>query len=69
MKGGLKLGKSHSRVQSVIQVLHNFLFIQSNIFITIPIVFVWSQYDGANIEQRTIGYGWRQNKEVKLKIV
>ena len=33
------------------------------------IVFVWSQYDGANIEQRTIGYGWRQNQEAKLKIV
>ena len=33
------------------------------------IVFVWSQYDGANIEQRTIGYGWHQNQEAKLKIV
>ena len=22
------------------------------------IVFVWSQFDGANIEQYTIGYGW-----------
>ena len=33
------------------------------------IVYVWSQYDGANIEQRTIGYGWRQNPEAKLKIV
>ena len=33
------------------------------------IVFVWSQYDGANIEQRTIGYGCRQNQEAKLKIV
>ena len=33
------------------------------------IVFFWSQYDGANIEQRTIGYGGRQNQEAKLKIV
>ena len=33
------------------------------------IVFVWSQYDGANIEQGTIDYGWRQNQEAKLKIV
>ena len=24
---------------------------------------------GANIEQKTIGYGWRQNQEAKLKIV
>ena len=36
---------------------------------TTIIVFVWSQYDGANIEQRTIGYGWHQNQEAKLKIV
>ena len=33
------------------------------------IVFVWSQYDGANIDKRTIGYGWCQNHEAKLKIV
>ena len=33
------------------------------------IVFVWSQYDGTNIEQWTIGYGWRQNQDAKLKIV
>ena len=33
------------------------------------IVFVWSQYDGPNIEQYTIGYGWRQNQEAKQKIV
>ena len=33
------------------------------------IVFVWSQCDGGNIEQRTIGYGCRQNQEAKLKIV
>ena len=33
------------------------------------IVFVWSQYDGANIEQWTIGYSWRQNQESKLKNV
>ena len=32
-------------------------------------VFVLSQYDGANIEQRIIGYGWFQNQEAKLKIV
>ena len=31
------------------------------------IVFVWSQYDGRNIEQRTIGYGCGQNQEAKLK--
>ena len=30
-------------------------------------VYVWSQYDGANIEQWTIGYGWRQNQEAKQK--
>ena len=35
----------------------------------IIIVYVWSQYDGPNIEQWTIGYGWRQNQEAKLKIV
>ena len=36
------------------------------------IVFVWSQYDGGNIEQKTIGYGCCQKpktKEAKLKIV
>ena len=34
------------------------------------IVLAWYQYDGANIEQKTIGYGWRQNQEAKLyKIV
>ena len=33
------------------------------------IVFVWSQYDGANIDQRTIGDGWCQNQEANLKIV
>ena len=31
------------------------------------IVLVWSQYDGVNIEQWTIGYGWRQNQEAKHK--
>ena len=30
---------------------------------------VWSQYDGGNIEQRTIGYGCCQNQGAKLKIV
>ena len=33
------------------------------------IVYVWSQHDGVNIEQWTIGYGWRQNLEAKLKIL
>ena len=33
------------------------------------IVFGWSQYDSGNIEQRTIGYGCRQNQEAKLNIV
>ena len=33
------------------------------------IVFVWSQYDGGNIEQRAIGYGCRQTQKAKLKIV
>ena len=37
--------------------------------ITIFIVFVWSQYDDANIEKWTIGYGWHQNQEAKLNIV
>ena len=32
-------------------------------------LFVWSKYDGANIEQWTMGSGWRQNQEFKLKIV
>ena len=36
---------------------------------TMGIVFVWSQYDGGNIEKRTIGYGCRQNQKAKLKIV
>ena len=31
------------------------------------IVFVWSQYNGANIEQIKIGYGWCQNQEAKAK--
>ena len=35
----------------------------------IIIVFVWSQYDGVNIEQWTKGYGWCKNQEAKLKIV
>ena len=26
------------------------------------ILFVWSQYDGGNIKQKTIGYGCRQNQ-------
>ena len=29
----------------------------------IVIEYVWSQYDGGNIEQITIGYGCRQNQE------
>ena len=29
---------------------------------------MWSQYDGANIEQWPIGYGWHQNQEAKQKI-
>ena len=33
------------------------------------IVFIWSQYDDGNIEQRTIGYGYSQNQEAKLEIV
>ena len=37
--------------------------------ITLFIVFVWSQYDGVSIEQKTIGYGWHQNQEAKLKSV
>ena len=39
------------------------------IYFYIFIVFVWSQYDGDKIEQRTIGYGCCQNQEAKLKIV
>ena len=38
----------------------------SSFRIDTDIVYVWSQYDGANIEQ---WYGWRQNQEAKLKIV
>ena len=33
------------------------------------IVFIWSQYDGTNIDQWTISYSWHQNQEAKLKIV
>ena len=33
------------------------------------IVFVWSQYDSASIEQKTICYGWCHKQEAKLKIV
>ena len=33
------------------------------------IVYVWSQYDGGNIKQRTIGYCSHQNQEASLKIV
>ena len=33
------------------------------------IVFVWSRFDGANIDHCTVGYGWRQNQDAKLKIV
>ena len=36
---------------------------------TVTIEFVWSQYDGGNIEQWTIGNGCCQNQEAKLKIV
>ena len=39
------------------------------LYIGHDIVFVWSQYDVANIEQRTIGFGWHQNQKAKLKIV
>ena len=37
--------------------------------LSFSIVFVWSHYDGANIEQWTIGYGWHQNQEAKQKIL
>ena len=46
-----------------------FSFVNLLLSETVVIVYVWSQYDGANIEQRLIGHGWRQNQEVKLKIV
>ena len=46
-----------------------YLTLVNSLFFSNDIVYVWSQYDSANIEQRTIGYGWRQNQEVKLKIV
>ena len=29
----------------------------------VKIVFVWSQNDGGNVEQKTIGYGCRQTKK------
>ena len=35
----------------------------------VELLYLSSQNDGANIEQRTTGYGWRQNQEAKLKIV
>ena len=31
------------------------------------IVFVWSQYDGGNFEQRAIGYGCHQNQRSQAK--
>ena len=37
------------------------------LFIRATIVFVWSQYNGVNIEQRTIDYGCHLNQETKLK--
>ena len=46
------------------------MFWQINFAAETFIVFVWSQYGGANIEQqRTIGYGGRQNQVAKLKVV
>ena len=50
----------------IINIINNiFLKNLSGIIFIHAIVFVWSQYDGANMEQRTIG----QNQEAKLKIV
>ena len=46
------------------------MFWQINFAAETFIVFVWSQYGGANIEQqRTIGYGGRQNQVAKLNIM
>ena len=50
-------------------IFRPFLQIKFDILFICCIVFVWSYYDGVIIEQWTIGYGWRQNQEVKLKIV
>ena len=33
------------------------------------VLLYWSQYDGGNVEQRTMGCGCRQNQKAKLKIV
>ena len=46
-----------------------YIFFRAGRHINPNIVFVWSQYEGGNIEQRTIGYACRQNQEAKLKIV
>ena len=37
------------------------------VFCCLFIVFVWSQYDGGNIEQRTKGYGCHQNQRSLAK--
>ena len=42
---------------------------ESMVGICLIIVYVWSQYDGGNIEQRTIGYGSSQNQKANLKIL
>ena len=56
-------------------VLHSFQSLRTggvlNLLVLVgnTIVFVGSQYDGADIEQWTIGYGWRKNQRAKLNIV
>ena len=51
--------------QIEITYLFCFLLQQKQMQINVVIVFVWSQCDDGNIEQRTIGYGRRQNQEAK----
>ena len=38
---------------------------QQHVNKALQILYLSSQYDGGNIEQRTIGYGCRQNQEAK----
>ena len=45
-----------------------FVYLHNVAIVFLIIVFVWSQYDGGNIEQRPIGYGCRQNQEAKLTV-
>ena len=52
---------------SILVALHGVTFMQPYEAFGTIIVYVWSQYDGINIGQWTLGYGWCQNQEAKQK--